>query len=251
MSRRHVVVVGGAGAIGRGIVAALAADGVRVSVADLDQPAGAPDPSDILPGTHVVALDVTDREAVLAALGPRPGVGSYDALVFAAGTNCTGPVASTDWSAYERVMAVNLRGAFHVGQALALNLEAAPRPCSAVFLSSTAGLRGEGGASVYAASKFGVRGFVECLASEVAAFGGRVNSVCPGNIDSPMLRTLAAQVAEREQVGTEAMLRQFADATAFGRLIGIDEVAAVVAFLAGDGSTGMSGQTVVVDGPPR
>lgn len=244
------VVLGGAGAIGRIVCEVLAEQGVRVTVADVR---GQDELAASLPGEGhgAVRVDVTDLSQVEAAIGPDGSHGDYDALVVAAGTNYTGPVATTDWSAYDRVLDVNLRGSFHVGQALSRNLAARPRACSAVFFSSTAGLKGEGGASVYAATKFGVIGFMECLASEIARFGARANAVCPGNIDSPMLRTLAAQVAEREGDTTEAVLTSFAGSTAFDRLIDIREVANVVAFLAGPLSTGMSGQSVVIDGPPR
>lgn len=250
MSARHAVVVGGAGAIGSIVATVLAEQGMRVTVTDVIDTdaviAGLPG------GGHTgLRLDVTSLEDVITTLGVDPAIGRYDALIYAAGTNYTGPVATTDWSAWERLMNVNLRGAAYVGQALSLGLEADPRECSAVYFSSTAGLVGEGGASVYASSKFGLIGFMQCLASEVARFGGRVNAVCPGNIDSPMLRTLAAQVGERNGVTTEETLAQFAGSTAFNRLIDIREVAQVVAFLASAASTGMSGQSVVIDGPPN
>lgn len=251
MSARSVIVIGGAGAIGRTVCQVLAEHGMRVTVSDLGDASAAV--AATLPGAgHAsAALDVTDVDGVLAAFGPQGSHRDYDALVYAAGLNYTGPVATTDWAAYDRVLGVNLRGAFHVGQALSRNLTARPRECSAVFFSSTAGLKGESGAAVYAASKAGLLGFVECLAAELAEFGGRANSVCPGNIDSPMLRTLAEQVAVRSGRSTESVLDEFADATAFSRLISIREVAAAVAFLAGPLSTGISGQRIVVDGPPR
>lgn len=250
MSRRHAVVVGGAGAIGSVVATVLAEQGMRVTVTDTSSTDAV---VAALPGNdHAgLRLDVTSLDDVHAALGIDPSVGRYDALVFAAGTNYTGPVATTDWAAWDRVMTVNLRGAAYVGQALSQGLEADPRECSTIYFSSTAGLVGEGGASVYAASKFGLLGFMQCLASEVARFGGRVNAVCPGNIDSPMLRGLAAQVAVRNGVSTEEMLTEFAGSTAFQRLIDIREVAHVVAFLASAASTGMSGQSVVIDGPPN
>lgn len=250
MSARHVVVVGGAGAIGRTVCEVLAEQGMRVTMTDLVDTTEAV--ASLVGEGHAGArLDVTDREDVLAALGPNGTIGRYDAVVYAAGTNYTGPVATTDWSAWDRVLNVNLRGAAYVGQAISLALEADPREASVVYFSSTAGVKGEGGASVYASSKFGLIGFMECHASEIARFGARANAVCPGNIDSPMLRTLAAQVAERNGVTTAETLSEFAGATAFKRLIQIREVANVVAFLASAASTGMSGQSVIIDGPPN
>src|SRR5207244_3002112 len=82
-------------------------------------------------------------------------------------------------------------GAFYAGQAFATRMLGADRPGSFVFLSSTAGKRGEAGASAYCASKFGLIGMMESFAAEVAAKGIRVNAICPGNVDSPMLRAIA------------------------------------------------------------
>lgn len=126
MTARHVVVVGGAGAIGSVVATVLAEQGMRVTVADFADASAA---VAALPGDGhaAVPLDVTDREAVLALLGPDASVGHYDALVYAAGTNYTGPVATTDWDAWDRVLTVNLKGAAYFGQAASLNLEANPR----------------------------------------------------------------------------------------------------------------------------
>jgi NAD(P)-dependent dehydrogenase (short-subunit alcohol dehydrogenase family) len=91
---------------------------------------------------------------------------------------------------------------------------------------------------------------VQSLAAEVAASGARVNAVCPGNVDSPMLRALAQQVADREQQSPEQVLAQFAAASAFDRLLTPQEVAQACSWLASPEASGISGQVVVVDGPP-
>ncbi|MFD4956220.1 SDR family NAD(P)-dependent oxidoreductase [Streptomyces sp. NPDC058451] len=245
-----VAVVGAAGALGRAVCEAVARRGHTVWAVDTV------DPSDALtdlPGSGHRAgpVDVTDQGSVERMLRDAAGDGErLDGLVYAAGVNYTGPVATTDWSQYDRLMEVNLRGAFRTGQALARSLAADPHPFGAVFLSSTAGLRGEAGGSVYCASKFGLIGFVQSFAAEIAAYGGRANTVCPGNVDSPMLRRLAAQVAERERTTETEVLARFADASAFRRLIDPAEVARTCAWLVSADSSGISGQTLVVDGPP-
>ncbi|MFF2330578.1 MULTISPECIES: SDR family NAD(P)-dependent oxidoreductase [unclassified Streptomyces] len=254
MSARHgsrVVVVGAAGALGRAACAALAARGHAVWAAD------AADPSPALAGLpggghHAVRVDVTEQTSVDELLrtaweGPDARL---DGLVYAPGVNVTGPVADLDWPGYERLMDVNLNGAFRTGQALARMLATDARPFGSVFLSSTAGLRGEAGGAAYSASKFGLIGFVQSFAAEIAGYGGRANAVCPGNVDSPMLRRLAAQVAERESAPAEEVLARFADASAFRRLIDPGEVGRVCAWLVSAESSGISGQNLVVDGPP-
>lgn len=248
--RRTAVVVGGAGAIGAAIAQSLAERGDAVVVADLEPPQ---DLAGSLPGTghRALRVDVTSLESVTALVGPAGSVGSYASVVYAAGTNYTGPVETTDWEAFDRVMGVNLRGAYHLGHAVAAHLRSDPRPLAAVFLSSVAGIYGEAGGSIYCGSKFGVRGFVESWAGEIAAWGGRANTLAPGNVDSPMLRTLAEQIGTREGRSGEQMLQEWAGSCAFDRLIGVDEVARACRFLASEESSGISGQTLVVDGARR
>ncbi|MBK0418920.1 SDR family oxidoreductase [Leucobacter sp. CSA1] len=244
MSARVAMVFGGTGAIGRAVCRELAEQGLAVVIADLGDGAAlaAELPGD---GHGHVGCDVTDLESIRAAVTPYGT--DVSTVVYAAGVNYTGPVATTDWAAYERLQAVNLRGAFHVA-AVAEEIAA---PDSYVFVASVAGLKGEAGGSVYCSTKFGLIGFVQSFAAEIAARGARANAVCPGNVDSPLLRTLAESVAERESTTTEAILRRFAGDSAFDRLIGVEEVARAIEFLASSRSSGMSGQALVVDGPPR
>jgi len=234
------VVIGAGGTIGGACVEALAARGDAVFALDLTTPN--------LPGAHGLPLDVTDADAVAATLSDIDSTEPITAMVFAAGVNTTGPLDSVDWADYDRVMGVNLRGAFTVGAALVGLMRHTPRSSAHVFISSTAGLSGEAGGSVYCASKFGLRGFVESFASEIAPLAGRANTVCPGNVDSPMLRSLAEKFAVRQGRTTEELITDLANSSAFGRLIEPVEVASVCAFLVSAQSSGISGQTIVVDG---
>ncbi|GAA1575076.1 SDR family NAD(P)-dependent oxidoreductase [Leucobacter aridicollis] len=241
MPGRSTLVFGGTGSIGRAVCRALDATGYGVIIADL--PDAIARQEDLPRNWRTVACDVTDRASVEAAL--EKVCNEVDAVVYASGVNYTGPVATTDWSAYERLQRVNLQGAFHVGAAA----ERILAPGAYVFLSSVAGLSGEAGGSVYCSTKFGLIGFVESFAAEIAERGARANSVCPGNVDSPLLASLAADVAARERVSTEEILHRFAAESAFNRLITVDEVAAVVSFLISPQSSGVSGQAIIVDGP--
>lgn len=236
------IVIGAGGTIGVACVTALLENGDTVFAADLREPE--------IPGARGVSLDVTDSQQVEGVLAEIDNRQPLSAVIYAAGLNTTGPLDSVDWADYDRVMAVNLRGAFSVGAALLHLMRKNPRTSSHVFISSTAGLAGEAGGSVYCASKFGLRGFVESYAAEIAPFGGRANTVCPGNVDSPMLRSLAAKFAERQGRSTDEVMADLANSSAFGRLIEPAEVASVCRFLVSTGSSGVSGQTLVVDGAP-
>jgi NAD(P)-dependent dehydrogenase (short-subunit alcohol dehydrogenase family) len=144
-------------------------------------------------------------------------------------------------------MAVNLDGAFYTAQAFATRMLGAGRPGSFVFLSSTAGKRGEAGASAYCASKFGLIGMMESFAAEVAAKGIRVNAICPGNVDSPMLRAIARDVARREGTSDEAVRERFTNVAAARRLVLPAEVAAVAVWLASPPASAVMGEALNVD----
>jgi len=249
VARPAVLVIGAAGTLGTAVCRELAERGNTVHAADFLDCAslvagltGA--------GHWSASIDVTDSASVEQLVGRSWADAELQSVVYAAGTNYTGPVATTSWPDYDRVMDVNVRGAFQVGKALGARLLAQPRPLSTVFLSSVAGLAGEAGGSVYCASKFALIGFVQSFASEIAKHGGRANAVCPGNVDSVMLRELAEQVAVREGTTAAELLVAWANSTAFNRLIEPAEVARACVWLASSDSSGISGQTIVVDGPP-
>ncbi len=240
---RHAVVVGAAGAIGQACSIALQEYGWSVTSLDLRVPSQA--------AGQAGTMDVTNLHSVTESLQAAEKRGPIGALVYAAGANASGPVDATDWERYDQLMAVNLRGAFHVGSVILGMLRKQPRELGISFLSSTAGIVGEADGSVYCATKFGLRGFVQAFAAEIAPFGGRANSVCPGNVDSPMLRTLANQIAERSCVTEADVMAKLVGSSAFDRLLLPAEVARTCAWLVSAQASGISGQTIVVDGPPR
>lgn len=244
----RALVIGAAGVIGRAVCHTLALRGWTVEAADRDECVAV---VGTLPGSNHSGhqVDVTDLGSV-SRLFDATWSSNLRGVVYAAGANYTGYLATTSWPDYERVMAVNVRGAFHVGSELARRLNAEPRTLGSVFLSSVAGLAGEAGGSVYCASKFALIGFVESIAAEIASNGGRANAVCPGNVDSEMLRHLVAQVADRQGRDADELLNEWVNSSAFRRLLSPDEVARACAWLLSEDASGISGQTIVVDGPP-
>ncbi len=239
------VVIGGGGAIGRACVKALAASGARIWSLDYDGKAAEAALAGLGKGHRHAVCDVTDP-AALKSLARE--MGPADSVIYAAGLNADGLVVDTDWSTYRRVMAVNLDGAFHAGAAFAGAMIEAGRPGAFAFLSSAAGLRGEAGAAIYCASKFGLIGFVESFAAELTPHDIRVNAVCPGNVDSPMLRDVARGIAAR--VGSsEAEIYQSMERTgAAQRLLRPDEIASLLVYLVSPASSGITGTSVRIDG---
>ena len=239
-----VLVIGAGGTIGRACVDSLLNDQRFASeiivAADLKDPA--------ISKVQNIAFDVTNVNQVREVIHEVENKSPLTGIIYAAGLNTTGPLDSVDWSDYERVMGVNLKGAFHIGAAVLEILRKKPRTFSSVFVSSTAGLMGEAGGSIYCASKFGLIGFTQSFAGEVGEFGGRANVVCPGNVDSPMLSKLAEKIGAREGRSGEDVLAQWVSTSAFKRLIAPHEVAESCSWLLSHSSSGISGQTIVIDG---
>lgn len=227
---RTAVVTGGAGDMGRAIAARLARDGFRVVAADLRL-------AEPPPGGDAVRLDVTDAAAV-TALAERIGAeGELAVWVNGAGLFlpcAVGEASEADWN---RIIAVNLGGVFH-GCAAALAVMARRGHGRIVNIGSISGQ--VGGTAVhpaYGASKAGVHALTKTYALEGARHGVTCNAVAPGLLDGAM----ASAFSERHR-------EKLARGTPLGRLGRMEEVAEVVAFLAGDGAAFMTGAVVPVNG---
>ncbi len=241
----RTAIVGGAGAIGSEIGRAFAAAGAAVAVLDIDEGAAVALASSLHGDGHSgSAVDVTDPDSVERA---AEICGPVDSVVYCAGIAFTADVVDTDWARYRRLMAVNLDGAFYTSAAFARRMVAEGGSGSFVFLTSTAGLRGEAGATSYCASKFGLIGLMESLAAELTPHSVRANAVAPGNVDSPMLRSVALAQAEREGASAEEMIDRYAHAGAAQQLVSIPEVASAVLWLASPLSGAVTGDVLRVD----
>ena len=258
----RAVVLGGLGTIGAAVSRAFANAGAEVVVADLPVRARADPPVDVLadaslqnvaelPGLSSSrkfrAVDVRSSKSVEDLATYMWDTGGVDAVVYAPGVNYTDYVVNTDWDEYRRLMAVNLDGAFHTAKSFGSRQLAAARGGSFTFVASTAGKRGEAGASVYCATKFGLIGLVESFADEVAPHGIRINAVCPGNVEGAMINWLAEAVAEREAVPMDEVVRRFETASAAGRFLKPEEVGSVCVWLASPAASAVMGASIVVD----
>ena len=150
-------------------------------------------------------------------------------------------------------MDVNLDGAFRVARTFGRRMIAAlqigthsTRP-TFVFISSIGGKRGAAYGSAYSASKFGVIGLTQSFAAEMAGYGIRVNAVCPGNVDSPMLRQVAEEVAEIRNEQSNTMMARYEAGSLLNRLVAPDEIASSVLWLTSPASSAVTGSAVTVD----
>lgn len=223
------VVTGGASGIGAACAVRLAAEGATVATID------------IADGVEYV-VDVRDEAAIEAAFADVVGThGRLDAVVHAAGVAGGGPVHLLEQSEWDRVVDINMKGTYLVDKHAAIHMLAAGRG-SIVNISSIEGLEGTEGGSAYNASKGGVVTLTKSMAIDYGRKGIRVNCICPGGIDTPLLRDIVAAP------GLERYRDAMRDAHLLGRFGRPEEIAAAAAFLASDDASFITGHALVVDG---
>jgi NAD(P)-dependent dehydrogenase (short-subunit alcohol dehydrogenase family) len=244
---RVMVTAGGEG-IGAAIAHAFAADGARVSIADVDAAAVAQSVADE-PAVSGVAIDVSDPESVDGWFDDVLGAwGGLDVLVNNAGV--AGPTAYVEDISVEewrRCLAVDLDSHFLASRRAAAVMKA-QRAGSIIAISSTAGLVGMGLRTPYAAAKWAVIGLVKSLAVELGPYGVRVNAVCPGSVEGPRMRGVIEREALARGTAPETVRREYVGGQSIGRFVEPGEVADLCLFLASEGASMISGQAIAVDG---
>jgi NAD(P)-dependent dehydrogenase (short-subunit alcohol dehydrogenase family) len=244
LAGRAAFVTGAASGIGAACARRFAAEGARVAGFDLrEAPAAAWDPvKSAAPDACFATGDVRDEEAVRAALAAAHArLGRIDCVVNAAGVAGGGPVHALPAAEWDRVLDVNLKGTYLVCRH-ALPYMIAQGGGSLVLVASIEGLEGAEGGSAYNASKGGVVLLAKNLAMDYGRRGIRANAICPGFIDTPMLRAVFGNAA------LAPLLRAATEAHQLGRLGSADEVAAAALFLASDDASFVTGHALVVDG---
>ena len=235
LAGRRALVTGGAFGIGRAVVECFGREGARVAVLDVDAE-GAREAARAVSGV-AVAADVADPDAVEAAVAEAvKALGGLDTLVLNAGAGALARLHAYTPAEFDRLVRVNLHGAFHPLRAAVPALLAAPR-AAVVLNASGSASRPTSGEMPYAAAKAGVEAMTRAAALEYGP-RVRVNCVSPGiirtRLTEPLLRAGLLDSALRE--------------LPLGRAGAPDEVADAILFLASDLARYVTGQVLVVDG---
>ncbi|MBI4609537.1 MAG: glucose 1-dehydrogenase [Candidatus Rokubacteria bacterium] len=244
LQRRVAVVTGAGSGIGREIALALAREGARVAIVDVNE-AGARDAAAAVEKEGGQALaeraDVTRKPEVDAAVSQIVARwGTVHILVNNAGWDRPTRFVETTEEFWDKVLAINLKGPIICSRAV-LDFMIKQEYGKIVNIASDAGRVGSTGEAVYSAAKGGVIAFTKTLARELARYRINVNCVCPGPADTPLFRQEFAAANPRL---AESLTR----AIPWGRLGTPEDVAPAVVFLASDDAGYITGQTLSVSG---
>ena len=245
------IVTGAGRGIGRGIAQDLAEVGAHVAIVDIDGSAAEATAKALRPkgpDPLVLAVDVSKRPAVEQMVEAVLGQwGQIDILVNNAAINDSTPALELTDEVWQRVMAVNLTGVFLCSQIVGRHMV-----CRGygriVNISSISSQFGAPRLTVYAATKAGVLGLTRVMAVEWGPHGVTVNAICPGNIDTELLRNVLRHRAAIRGVSPDEVIQDIVAKTPAGRLGGPADVAATVVFLVSPEAAFVTGQVINVCG---
>jgi NAD(P)-dependent dehydrogenase (short-subunit alcohol dehydrogenase family) len=246
LKEKVAIVTGGAMGIGEAAARKLASEGAAVAILDSNRDAGAKTAAEITTTGAVCdffACNVSSASEVSGAVAAVVAQHAHiDILVSNAGVQDYGDVVSTTEEAWDQLMGVNLKGCFLVSKFTVPHL-LKRRNAAIVVVGSVQSMTAIGNSVAYVTAKHGLLGLTRAMALDYAQKGIRVNCVCPGAIDTPMLRWAASLKPDPEKV-----IRSCDRMHAMGRIGRSEEVADAIVYLASPLASFITGATLVVDG---
>ncbi len=252
LAGRIALVTGAGQGIGKGIALSLARAGADVAANDIDSESARATAHEIeATGQRAmaVAADVSHSDAVHMMV--QQAISEFkviDILVNNAGIAIPGHITELTEDDWDRTMTVNLKSCFLCSKAVApLMMER--QYGKIVNVSSKSGKRGGLWLSAYCTSKFGIIGFTQSLAMDLATYGINVNAICPGSVFTPLWdNTLRYSYAKKLGMDVEEVRDYYTSKIPLGREITLEEIGNVVVFLCSDAASYMTGQAINITG---
>jgi glucose 1-dehydrogenase len=241
---RIAIVTGAARGIGRACAERLLAEGARVILTDIDDATGSATVKELGSAAHYLHCDVGDKAQVDKMVNDVVAKhGAVDILINNAGITASGTILEISEADFDKVIRVNLKGSFLVGQAVARQMvkqvEAGRTAGAIVNMSSVNALVAIATQVPYSASKGGINQLTRVMSIGLSEYGIRVNAIGPGSIKTEMLTTVNADAQARHRLLSRTPLGRFGEAA---------EVASIAAFLVSDDASYITGQTIYADG---
>ncbi len=251
LSQQVALITGASRGIGLAIAQAYAAEGASLCLIATDA-ARLQEVRDSLglPAERILtlALNVTDRDACFAAVKQvERHFGQVDVLVNNAGVYRAKSFLDYVPQDFQDMLDVNLFGVLHFMQAVLPGMQARQQG-RIINMASTAGKWGSRNQSAYNVSKHAVVGLTRCVALEASPYNVTVNAICPGFIQTDMVEELKAQVAHSSGMSGEEMVKAALSRVPLGRILNPSEIASLAVYLGSSESSGMTGQSIHVDG---
>lgn len=244
LAGRTALITGAAGGIGLGCAQAFAAEGCDLALLDIDGERLTPIAADLAARTgrkvHAVVCDLADAEAARAAVIRAAALlGRIEVLVNNAGILAPGDILDAELEDFDRVLAVNLRAPFVVGQTVARHMVDAKIKGSIINMSSINAVLAIPNQIAYVTSKGGIGQMTKAMALALAPHGVRVNAIGPGTVVTDILKGVMENDDARRRVLQRTPLKRFGQPLEIGK---------VAVFLASEDSSYMTGQTLYPDG---
>ena len=251
LANQVAIITGASRGIGRAIAEAYAAEGATLCLMATDT-ARLDEVKDSLglPADQImtVGVNVTDREACFRAVDAvLARFGRVDVLVNNAGIYRSKSFLDYSAQDFQDMLDVNLFGVLHFMQACLPSMQERKHG-RIINMASTAGKWGSRNQSAYNVSKHAVVGITRCVALEASPYAVTVNAICPGFIQTDMVEALKTQVAQTTGVSPEDMVKAALTRVPLGRVLNPSEIAGLAVYLGSAESSGMTGQSIHVDG---